>query len=67
MSNTPQYDRHSLAQKIKTMSEGELWSRRDYLDCSLDRYGYKESYSHELKLIEHEIATRIDEPVMYGQ
>ena len=47
-----------LSAKIAAMSENELWSRRDQLDCDIDRYGYMEGAGHELNLIEHEIATR---------
>ena len=47
-----------LTAKIAAMGENELWSRRDQLDCDLDRYGFMEGASLELDLIEDEIETR---------
>lgn len=47
-----------LTANIAAMSENELWSRRDQLDCDIDRYGYMEGAGLELNLIEAELATR---------
>ncbi len=47
-----------LTANIAAMSENELWSRRDQLDCDIDRYGYMEGAGFELNLIEDELATR---------